>query len=224
MAHGKAILTTLTIFSGIALGWTAGAAAAPPTESSEPPAPTVETAPPTELEPSTEPVYEVVPQLRPPTDECMDQWSAALGEPSQDELSWREQLNHGIYRVGIGERLLARVELLSSASPASCEIDPDWKKRQTQMLITYFLDDGSKQEVLYEFLEDDVFYNQSPQIYAAGGILVLHGVVYDGSDVQVTLELDLLRELYEAALPAAAASERPALRAARALDGVDRPA
>jgi len=195
MAHSKSLRATLTVFAWILLSWTAGASFAD-TGTPTPPTP----------EPLGEtPVYEVVPQLKPPSDQCSDRWSQALEGLPHDEKSWRQQLNHGIYRIGIGETLLARVELLSSASPLECEgSDPDWRKRQTQVLVTYFLTDGGTHEVLYEFLEDDVYYNRSPEIYAAGGIVVLQGVHFDGTDVRIQLELELLRDLYHSVKPAPA--------------------
>lgn len=147
------------------------------------------------------PIYEIAPQLVPPSDPCYDQWSEVLGEPSREESDWRKQLNHGIYRVAIGDTQLARIELLSSASPALCEGDPDWKMRQTQVLITYYLTDGDTKDLLYEFVDDDVFYDRAPRIDARGGTVVLQGVQFDGSRIHVTLQLELLRELYEAVVP-----------------------
>jgi|GEM_PF-4766723 len=222
MAHGKAILGTFVVISWISFAWTGasehGYAWTSRTETSLPGLGITPPADPglqdeqKENEGNSEEdelVYEVVPQLVPPSDQCSDRWANLLGEPSKAEKSWREQLNHGIYRIGIDETVLARVELLSSASPTACEGTPDWKKRQTQMLITYYLDDGSTKEVLYEFLEDDIYYDRSPDVYAAGGFLVLHGVNYEGSNVQITLELELLRELYDSASPTALPAPAP---------------
>ena len=137
------------------------------------------------------------PQLSPSFPDCEGTWTEQLDSLEPRQRSWARGVSHRVYDVRVDERVIARLELMSLASPEACNVSEQWVLRHNTVLVTYFPDDGGAEEVQYDFEPDHDFFAQWLEVEAGRGMVRIVGTNFDGDPLMMELELERLEALYD---------------------------
>ncbi len=121
---------------------------------------------------------------------CGKKWARKAAQLSQQQLGWMLGRHHRVYRYKADGRPVITLEVLSTPSFRDCQVAESWSRRETTVLATLHLADGSTRTRMHFYGEDDVFFNRVPAVFPTLGKVLLKGETADGRISNRWLNLD----------------------------------